>query len=213
MAAASYKSFPIVLLVVFATVVAPTLQQTAAVGVQGAAATKAHVAAPAPSPRGAPIHLKGGMFSDFPCFPFLPKILRDLCYALFRPQPPSPSPPPRPEECRSPLKNRLVSSCTGFLTNSSVPEPPPNACCHDIKSFFNGTDSPFCLCHVANGNIGELLSAPLIRSRTVTVVAECDIGLNADKITDICINNPRKFLSSDYIKGSSFLICLRLSED
>ncbi|KAK3128008.1 hypothetical protein QOZ80_7AG0581400 [Eleusine coracana subsp. coracana] len=131
------------------------------------------------------------MFSDFPCFPFLPKIIRDLCHALFDPL--RPSPPEKPNECRSPMKEKLVSSCTGFLTNSSVPEPPPEACCSDITSFFNGTVSPFCLCHVANGNIGELLSAPLIRSRTIIVLSECLIGLDVDQITYICISSPEDY--------------------
>ncbi|KAK3128007.1 hypothetical protein QOZ80_7AG0581390 [Eleusine coracana subsp. coracana] len=177
MAPPSYKSIPIALLVVFATVVAPNLHQSAAIRAEGA---EKAVAATAPSPRRAPIHLEGGMFSHFPCFPFLPKIVRDLCDALFKA-------PPR--ECRSPLKKTVVSSCTGYLTNSSVTKP-PKACCDDVNSLRR--ESSFCICHIANGNVGKLLPAPLKRSRAISVLSKCNIGLDANEITYYCIDQADK---------------------
>ncbi|KAK3125997.1 hypothetical protein QOZ80_7BG0612490 [Eleusine coracana subsp. coracana] len=187
MAAPFYKSIPIALLVVFATVVLPNLHQSAAIRAEGA--EKAVAATTAPSPRGAPIHLKGGSFADeFPCFSSLPKVIRDLCQILFPPT------PPETTECRSALKEKLVSRkhCTGFLTRSSVHKP-PEECCTDLFNLMaaDGGTSPYCICHVANGNIGQLLSKPLNRTRAVTVLDDCYIMLpgQTQSVADICIKH------------------------
>ncbi|TVU37274.1 hypothetical protein EJB05_10580 [Eragrostis curvula] len=186
--APSYKFIPMAMLLIFA-MVAPNLQQSAAINAEEGAAkagkTAHAVVAPAPSPRGAPMKLKWFLLPDFPCLPFLPKILLDLCHVLF--PPPSPSPPPAPpvKECRSSLTKKLVPPCTGFLTNSSESEPSSN-CCQAINSFFDDhTTTPYCLCHLVRGSVGKLLPAPIINNRTVGVLVEC-IGLDPSSVTGIC---------------------------
>uniref|UniRef100_A0A0A9AQS6 Bifunctional inhibitor/plant lipid transfer protein/seed storage helical domain-containing protein n=1 Tax=Arundo donax TaxID=35708 RepID=A0A0A9AQS6_ARUDO len=153
---------------------------------------------PAPAPGGAPLHLTG-FFTDFPCLPFLPQILLDLCHAIFGPPSPSPPSPPKPTECRSSLA-KVMPSCAGFLTNSSV-SVPPSTCCEGIHSFYRDeSTSPFCLCHVANGEVDQLLPAPLNQTRAVTVLVACKIGLREDEIIEICDKDSKsysKFLSHD----------------
>ena len=84
--------------------------------------------------------------------------------------------------------------CADFLTNVEV-RAPAAACCDGLRSIVSG--APICLCHVANGDIGELLlPAPVNMSRTIDVVSECGIGFKADDIYDICITNHGKCLIS-----------------
>lgn len=137
-------------------------------------------AAPAPAPRGAP-HAHPQFFFGCPLFP---KLLRDLCHALF-PPPTTPSPP---KVCRPALAARLVPPCAAFLTNSSVPAPSP-ACCDSVGSFFgDSSTTPFCLCHVANGDADAMLPAPVADpARRVSVLVTCKPDVvHADNIREVC---------------------------
>jgi hypothetical protein len=144
------------------------------------------------------MQLASFMMPDFPCglVPFLPQILVDLCHAFFSVlTPPTPSPPPEKNECRSSLTKKFVPSCGAFLTNSSV-SAPSRACCKGIHSFYDGSTTPFCLCHVANGDISQLLPAPVTNpTRGVDVLVACKINLTAQEITEICDKD-----STDYGK-------------
>nr|TKW07997.1 hypothetical protein SEVIR_7G340801v2 [Setaria viridis] len=140
--ASSYKCVVIALLVVFSN-----LQPSAAIR-----SADPEAATSTPSSRR---HLRRGELLKFfftPDFPFLPKILLDICHALF--PPPTPPPPPSPEErvtCRAPLAKRFVPVCGSFLTNSSV-SAPSSECCYRVSSFI-ATPTQFCLCHIANGDV------------------------------------------------------------
>jgi hypothetical protein len=190
------KCVMIALLVVFSMAVA---KPCAAIRAEGAEATSkqphaAVVAAPAPSPpvdaSRRQMQLASFLMPDFPCgLPFLPQILVDLCHAIFSVFTP-PTPPPLPEDrsqFRSPLTKRFLPSCGAFLTDSSVPAPSRD-CCKGIHSFFNdGSTTPFCLCHVANGDINELLPEHVTNlTRGVDVLVACHINFSAQEITETC---------------------------
>jgi hypothetical protein len=169
--AAPSSCIPIaILLVVFATANLP----------QSAAIVRDEAASP-------PIAVQG-MLSDFPCFPFLPPFLRDMCRLLL--DKPYPS-------CRPALKELVVPSCAAYLTNPNAPdddETPSQDCCDDLSDFFNGTISQYCLCHVANGDVAQLLPAPLNRKRAISVISDCDIGgWDAGVVKYACITHRSKF--------------------
>lgn len=85
--------------------------------------------------------------------------------------PPSP-PPPQPAECYTSLSGLMP--CAGFLTTGGVPPAPPtSACCNGLRSLV--TDAPICLCHVVNGDISELLHAPMIPRRMVELPRFCAV--------------------------------------
>ncbi|KAL6611283.1 hypothetical protein ACP70R_039211 [Stipagrostis hirtigluma subsp. patula] len=176
----SNKRVLIALLVAFAAV-APTPRPSAAIRHDGAAGKTTTAAAPAPgvAPRRPKTFLD--CIIPLPCLPLLP------CPLFPRPNP-TPVPPPAPQitECRSSL-TKLVPLCAGFLTNSSVPAAaPPSDCCSAFDPFFDSLSHILCLCHVANGDIDQLLPAPMIHSRMETLVASCDQGISLDIVYKEC---------------------------
>ncbi|KAK3119690.1 hypothetical protein QOZ80_9AG0673820 [Eleusine coracana subsp. coracana] len=205
--APSYKCAAMIsiLLIVFSTAAPnPSLatRSSAEPEAEAAASIKSSshvVAAPAPAPRGARHSTQLQFFwtPGFPCFPFLPKILLDICHALFPPPPPpSPSPPRAPVVCRPSLAKTFVPACGGFLTNASV-SAPSSDCCGKIHSFYDDrTTSPYCLCHVANGEADRMLPAPVAnRTRRVDVFVAC-LNLSADIISGICDKDGRTYSKS-----------------
>jgi hypothetical protein len=179
----------IALLVVFSMVVAEPCAAIQAEGAGEATNKQPHaVAAPAPSSPADAAHqiqLKSFLAPDFPCslISFVP-ILVDLCHALF-PPPLAPS-PPDPTECRSSLTKSFMPPCAAFLTNSSV-SAPSSDCCNGIDWFYDDdSTTPFSHCHVANGDIGELLPAPVTnQTRNVDALVAC-IHLTRQTITGFC---------------------------
>lgn len=109
-----------------------------------------------------------------PCIPGLPKIPFIPCYEVE----PSPPPPPlkTPSECRTPLMKLMP--CAGYLTNASVSKP-PSACCKGFDSICNSGEA-ICFCHVGNGDIGQLLPAPLNIARIFRLTADCGIDLRLE---------------------------------
>ncbi|KAL6639393.1 hypothetical protein ACP70R_023123 [Stipagrostis hirtigluma subsp. patula] len=91
--------------------------------------------------------------------------------------------PPQPAECRSSLMP-MVPYCAGFLTNSSVFEP-PSTCCDGFNSI-RTPEKATCMCHVANGDIGELLPAPLHHMRLVELFSLCGLDIGVDIIAALC---------------------------
>ncbi|CAN6176498.1 unnamed protein product [Urochloa humidicola] len=110
-----------------------------------------------------------------PCIPFLPRI------PLF----PCVEPPPLKQvtECLTPLMN-MVPPCTGFLTNSSVTEP-PTSCCEGVKEVSH-LEAAICYCHVANGDIQKLLPAPVNTTRMLSITTECGMNIRLEALAKDC---------------------------
>jgi hypothetical protein len=87
-----------------------------------------------------------------PCIPGFPRWL----FPCYEPRPPSP-PYEGPKECWSPVK-KLARPCAEYLTNGSISSPSDD-CCDHFHAFDD--DAAICFCHIANGDIGKFLSAPL----------------------------------------------------
>uniref|UniRef100_K3XSL0 Bifunctional inhibitor/plant lipid transfer protein/seed storage helical domain-containing protein n=1 Tax=Setaria italica TaxID=4555 RepID=K3XSL0_SETIT len=130
-------------------------------------------------------------------FPFLPKILLDICHALF--PPPTPPPPEERVTCRAPLAKRFVPVCGSFLTNSSVSSP-SSECCYRVSSFI-ATPTQFCLCHIANGDarrVGVLLACTDLTEGMIYQFCDVDGDIYS------------KFLrvgSSNNIRDPPYIIC------
>jgi len=129
-----------------------------------------------------------------PCPPLFPKIPFIPCYNVTPPAPPPP--PPRPTECRTTLAKSLVPACSGFLTNNGgaceSSEAPSSKCCDGVHEFFSGDRSvydPLCLCHVMNGDVSQLLPAPVNHTRALALVQACLDGVNPQPFSDICNND------------------------
>jgi hypothetical protein len=96
--------------------------------------------------------------------------------------------PPAPEvtECRPSLAKLLMPACGGFLADgSSVQSSPPKECCNALPTFL-GDSSPFCLCHVVNGDADELLPAPVNHTRALNIVNECGYNVPPEAVIDVC---------------------------
>ncbi|KAL6855988.1 hypothetical protein ACP4OV_018790 [Aristida adscensionis] len=101
-----------------------------------------------------------------PDLPFLRDILRLICYD-------SPAKP-----CRPPVAG-MAALCAAFLTtNASVPAP-PGACCEAYKAAIDY--EVLCVCHIANGEIGKFLPAPVNMTRLFALPAAC--GAPFDNMT------------------------------
>ncbi|CAN6203787.1 unnamed protein product [Urochloa humidicola] len=112
-----------------------------------------------------------------PCPPLFPKIPLIPCY-----ESPSP-PPPEVKECRPSLEKLMP--CAGFLTNGSV-FAPPSECCAALDPFYEDKAVLACLCHLTNGDIGELLPAALNRRRIVPLLIACDFQIAPNALSDVC---------------------------
>lgn len=111
----------------------------------------------------------------FPCIPGFPRIPLFPCIE----PPPLPAPP---TECRSHLMKMMP--CAGYLTNSSVTVP-PSACC-DSFSQVRDDLAAICFCHVANGDIQQLLPAPMIFKRMLSVTDQCGVNLRMEALVKHC---------------------------
>lgn len=114
-----------------------------------------------------------------PCPPLFPKIPLIPCHKV----PPPPPPPPEVTECRPSLEKLMP--CAGFLTDGSVFAPPPE-CCATFDPFYEDAAALTCLCHLTDGDIGELLPAPLNRRRIVPLLIACDFRIRPDTFSDVC---------------------------
>ncbi|KAL6871487.1 hypothetical protein ACP4OV_014316 [Aristida adscensionis] len=91
--------------------------------------------------------------------------------------------PPQPTECR-PLLMPMVPPCAGFLTNSSVYDL-PSGCCDAFNAMRN-PEKVTCVCHVVNGDIAQLLPAPLHHSRLGEMFLLCGLGLPVETLAQTC---------------------------
>ncbi|EER96337.1 uncharacterized protein LOC8059772 [Sorghum bicolor] len=185
--APSSKYTLIALLVAFAIIAPSLLHQSAAVRDGGA--TKA----PAPSSANGEVVLHPTATYEIPdlplpaiipCPPAFPKIPFIPCYNET-----PPAPPPRPMEC-GPKLVMLMPSCSGFLTNSSI-SAPGNNCCEAVNRFINVTDSDpntydlLCLCHIINGDVNQLLTAPVDHAHALSLLQTC-LGIDPNTASGIC---------------------------
>nr|CAB3456516.1 unnamed protein product [Digitaria exilis] len=90
--------------------------------------------------------------------------------------------PPQPRECR-PWLMRMMP-CASFMTNSSV-YTPEATCCEGFNSMFTN-EAATCLCHVANGDIAQLLPAPMIHMRMEELFSVCGHDVNVDIFAGLC---------------------------
>jgi len=188
----------IALLVAFA-VVAPSLLHQSAAARDGGAAKAA--AAPAPSANGEVVLHPTASYEIpdlplpriIPCPPAFPKIPFIPCYNVT-----PPAPPPRPKECKASLV-MLMPLCSGFLTTNSSKDP-STECCAGVSRFINGGDpsiyAPLCLCHIINGDVNQLLTAPVDHARALSLVQVC-LGIDPKTSTGICNDDQ---LSKSYIQ-------------
>lgn len=84
--------------------------------------------------------------------------------------------PPQPRECR-PWLERMMP-CASFLTNTSVYAPEPT-CCDGFNAMFT-LDTVTCLCHVVNGDIDQLLPAPMHHMRMEELFSVCGHDVPVD---------------------------------
>ncbi|CAO2184347.1 unnamed protein product [Urochloa humidicola] len=188
----------IALLVAFAVIVPSSLPLSAAARDLGAAKD---AAAAAPAPSAAALHPMD-LFDDIneiiedifhfrlpdlplpailPCPPDFPiKIPFIPCYNVTAPV----------TECRSSLA-KYMPACAVFLTGGNASSSsPPSKCCDAITPFFDDkSTTPLCLCHVVNGDLGELLPAPMNRTRANSFLQQCGLELTPDKVSKICAND------------------------
>jgi hypothetical protein len=75
--------------------------------------------------------------------------------------------------------------CAGFLTDSSVFAPPAE-CCAAFDPFYEDAAALPCLCHLIDGDIAELLPAPLNRRRIVPLLIACDFKIRPNTFSDVC---------------------------
>ncbi|RLN36063.1 hypothetical protein C2845_PM03G15040 [Panicum miliaceum] len=105
-----------------------------------------------------------------PCLPFLPRIPLFPCVEAPLNH--------GPTECRTPLLKMMP--CAGFLTDSSVTAP-SSACCEGFDAV--GMDgAAICYCRLVNGDIQQLLPAPMSFTRMFSLNDACGInyfGLDA----------------------------------
>ncbi|KAL6656865.1 hypothetical protein ACP70R_004645 [Stipagrostis hirtigluma subsp. patula] len=158
--APSIKSILIAMLVAFA-VASPAAEATRAQG----------EAAAAPAPGEAVLHLSAmPLIPLIPCswvpdIPFIKDILHLFCYDD---KPAPPAPPPRP--CRAPLLV-MAKPCAPFVTTNASVAKPPGACCVGYLSVIH--TEILCLCRVANGDIVQLLPAPVNMTRVYALPDAC----------------------------------------
>ncbi|KAL6855987.1 hypothetical protein ACP4OV_018789 [Aristida adscensionis] len=162
------SSFLIALLVALA--VQPSAAARAAHG-------EAAAAAPAPGGGGAVVVANPSsatLLPLIPCsllpdIPFLRDIFHLICY--------DPTPPPKP--CR-PALAAMAAPCAAFLTAgaNATPAAPPRACCDGYFGVIN--DEPLCLCHIGNGDIAQLLPAPVNMTRVFALPRPCGSALRLE---------------------------------
>ncbi|KAJ1292157.1 hypothetical protein BS78_02G370700 [Paspalum vaginatum] len=110
----------------------------------------------------------------FPCIPGLPRIPLLPCV--------EPPPVKEPTECRSHLMKMMP--CAGYLTNSSVMVP-PITCCEGFSQISND-GAAICYCHVVNGDIGQLLPAPMNFERMFSLTDKCSMSFSLEALAQHC---------------------------
>ncbi|CAN6179998.1 unnamed protein product [Urochloa humidicola] len=195
MAAPSSSNCMLIALLVAFAVVAPSLPPSAAARDGGAA--KDAAAAPAPSAAVHPMdifddisHFDLPLPRILPCPPVFPKIPLIPCYN-YTPSPSSPTPPPAVPECRSALA-KYITPCAGVLTDGgSATFNSSSKCCRTIQPFFSDQNTTLsCLCHVLNGDAGEILHAPVNHTRALSYLHVCGFGMTPDMFTQFCDDSP-----------------------
>lgn len=163
--------------------------------------------APAPSASGRVLHQEAKFSIPdlpipalLPCPPLFPKIPLIPCYKV-----PSP-PPPEVKECRSSLKKLMP--CAGFLTDKSV-FAPPTECCAALDSFYEDGAVLACLCHLTNGDIAQILPAPLNRRRAVPLLISCDFKISPNKFYDVC-NTLSKSSNYDFLQICIMILYIQM---
>ncbi|XP_066399944.1 non-specific lipid transfer protein GPI-anchored 23-like [Miscanthus floridulus] len=100
--------------------------------------------------------------------------------------PPSPVEPPQLAECRTSLSG--LAPCADSLTNATSGSAyPAAACCDGLKSLVK--DAPICLCHAMNGELGKVLSAPVLRLRVMALPRTCHVAVPFGTLRK-CIRGP-----------------------
>ncbi|CAN6203792.1 unnamed protein product [Urochloa humidicola] len=191
------STFMLISLLVVFVVVAPSLPPSAAARDGGAAKD---AASPAPSASDEAVVQPMGLIDDIiggigdiirhipdlpvpaiiPCPPAFPiKIPFIPCHNV--------TPPPPPiTECRPSLV-KFLPACAGFLANGSSVSSPRRKCCDGIEPFFLDYSTPFCFCHVINGDADKLLPAAVNQTRAVNLVHTCGFGgTGPDPMASIC---------------------------
>ncbi|CAL5090211.1 unnamed protein product [Urochloa decumbens] len=83
--------------------------------------------------------------------------------------------------CRSSLA-KYLAPCAGVLTDGGAPFNSSSDCCGTIQPFFEDKKTTlFCLCHVLNGDAGEILHAPVNHTRAL-----CGYGMTPDMFPRPC---------------------------
>ncbi|CAN6166060.1 unnamed protein product [Urochloa humidicola] len=184
---ASSSTFMLICMLVAFAVVAPGLPPSAAARDGGAAKD---VASPAPSTSGeaADVHPMG-VIDDIvraivdlpdlplpailPCPPAFPKIPLLPCYNNTPLRPPV-------TECRPGLV-KFLPPCRGFLASGSILSSPLPKCCDGIEPFLADYSTPYCFCHIINGDANKLLPAPVNQTRAVNLMQTCGFGTGPDR--------------------------------
>lgn len=175
----------ITLLVAFAAVI---LQPSAASRVVGGALARAAIAAANADPGAAPSPAPDGDGDDGGGVPQLP---------------------PQPRECR-PWLARMMP-CAGFLTNATV-YAPEATCCDGFNAMFT-LDTVTCLCHVVNGDIGQLLPAPVRHMRMVELFSVCGHDVRVDILAAACNLSKSDNFSIQKLLASCCLMINLLTDD
>ncbi|CAN6210060.1 unnamed protein product [Urochloa humidicola] len=190
------STFMLISLLVVFVVVAPSLPPSAAARDGGAAKD---AASPAPSASDQAAVQPMGLIDDIirgigDIFHHLP----DLPVPAIIPCPPSfpikipfipchnvtPAPPPPITEC-GPSLVKFLPACADFLAKGSSLSSPRRKCCDGIEPFFMDYSTPFCFCHVINGDADKLLPAAVNQTRAVKLLHTCGFG-GRDQMTDMC---------------------------
>ncbi|KAL6657712.1 hypothetical protein ACP70R_005492 [Stipagrostis hirtigluma subsp. patula] len=153
-----------------------------AVASPAAQATRVHgeAAAAAPAPGEAVLHLSSmPLIPLIPCsmvpdIPLLKDILRLICYD----DKPTPTPPPPAGKTCRPLLTNMTTPCGSFLTTNDSASTPQGGCCDSYFAVID-KDAP-CICHIANGDIAQLLPAPINMTRVYALPDACGSALKLE---------------------------------
>ncbi|CAN6200106.1 unnamed protein product [Urochloa humidicola] len=110
-----------------------------------------------------------------PCIPFLPRIPLFPCI--------EPTPLKEPTECRTPLLKMLP--CAGFLAMNSSVAVPPSACCEGADAVGMQGEA-ICYCRVVDGEIQQILPAPMNFTRMFSLTDECGLKFRLDGLAEHC---------------------------
>jgi hypothetical protein len=101
--------------------------------------------------------------------------------------------------------------CAGFLTNATV-YAPEATCCDGFNAMFT-LDTVTCLCHVVNGDIGQLLPAPVRHMRMVELFTVCGHDVRVDILAAACNLSKSDKFSIQKLLASCCLMINLLTDD